>query len=128
MKEIPYGDVSSPLIATGSCPQGFVSDNSDCDDSDATINPGAVDILDDSIDQDCDGIDATCCVVRGDVNHDGGLGISDITYTVDYLFNGGPVPSCDKEADVNSDLVIGISDLTFLVDYLFNNGPAPSGC
>lgn len=37
---------------------GLTSDL-DCNDNDATIYPGAEDILDDGIDQDCDGADAT---------------------------------------------------------------------
>ena len=32
---------------------------SDCDDGDAGVNPGATDIPDDGLDQDCDGVDAT---------------------------------------------------------------------
>ncbi len=38
----------------------------DCDDADATVNPGAPEVCLDGLDQDCDGIDAT-----GDVDGDG---------------------------------------------------------
>jgi len=36
---------------------GYVDSCGDCDNADAAINPGAVDICDDAIDQDCDGSD-----------------------------------------------------------------------
>ena len=38
---------------------GFTTADGDCDDNDSTIFPGATEILDDDIDQDCDGTDAT---------------------------------------------------------------------
>ncbi|MHC4278190.1 MAG: RCC1 domain-containing protein, partial [Planctomycetota bacterium] len=65
-----YGDVD-PLNSTQAClaPSGYVSDNTDCDDTDASINPGADDATCDGIDDDCSGaadedylIDSTCGV------------------------------------------------------------------
>jgi hypothetical protein len=49
-----YGDAAS---AVGACsaPDGYVDDGSDCDDADAAINPGALEICND-LDDDCDGL------------------------------------------------------------------------
>jgi hypothetical protein len=48
-----YGDGMSPIL---SCfqPSGYVLDNTDCDDSDGTINPGAEEVCD-LTDNDCNG-------------------------------------------------------------------------
>jgi len=40
--------------------------NCDCDDTDETVNPGATEIPDDGIDQDCSGADAITCFVDAD--------------------------------------------------------------
>jgi len=72
---------------------------------------------------------SNCCVLRGDMNHSGGLvDISDLTYLVEYLFGGGPPPVCMEEGDVNASADIDISDLTYLVNYLFGGGPASAPC
>ncbi len=48
-----YGDNSKTQVACDR-PGGYRSKNNDCDDNDATINPGATETCDD-VDQDCDG-------------------------------------------------------------------------
>ncbi|MCP4917839.1 MAG: hypothetical protein GY913_13070 [Proteobacteria bacterium] len=52
-----YGD---PDVTELACeqPSGCVSDDADCDDSDAQSYPGATELEGDGIDQDCDGSDA----------------------------------------------------------------------
>jgi MYXO-CTERM domain-containing protein len=48
---------NSPLRACEQ-PEGSVDEDGDCDDLDAAIFPGADEVLDDGVDQDCDGSDA----------------------------------------------------------------------
>jgi len=62
-----YADVDGDgwgddLDTTVSCtaPSGFAADGGDCDDGDASVNPGAIDLCEDGYDDDCDGADAVC--------------------------------------------------------------------
>jgi len=57
-----YGN---PVITISACvaPVGYVLDNSDCNDAVASINPGAVEICYDGIDQNCDGNLMNSCAV-----------------------------------------------------------------
>jgi hypothetical protein len=54
-----FGD---PDDSTISCapPVGYVADNTDCDDSNADINPDADEVCGNGIDEDCSGADAAC--------------------------------------------------------------------
>jgi len=50
-----FGDALNEQLAC-IAPEGFVEDNTDCDDSNAVINPGADEVCDEAdVDEDCDG-------------------------------------------------------------------------
>jgi hypothetical protein len=49
-----FGDAGT-LVSTCVQPQGYVTDNTDCDDNDATVNTGATEVCN-HIDDDCNGL------------------------------------------------------------------------
>ena len=53
----------------------------------------------------------------GDVNGDGNVNISDVTYLIDLLLSNGAAPAA---ADVNGDGSVNISDVTYLIDLLLS--------
>ena len=63
--------------------------------------------------------------LRGDVNKDRDVTISDVVYLINYLFKGGPAPDPIQSGDVNCDGTVTISDVVYLINYLFRGGPAP---
>ncbi len=69
-----------------------------------------------------------CCVTPGDGDHDGDINVSDLTFIVAYLFQGGDGPVCMEEADFDGSCALDVSDLTALVAFLFQGGDPPADC
>jgi hypothetical protein len=56
------GEDETGLSSVAACaaPAGHVESADDCDDADAAIHPGATDLCEDGVDNDCSGVDARC--------------------------------------------------------------------
>lgn len=138
-----YGSNSgaTTIALDGVCDAGAgeATNDLDCDDADPSVNPGAPEIPNDGIDQDCDGSDlvTSCCQIRvGDANSSGAdePTIGDISVMIDAKFITGTcagILNCLDEADINqsgagvatcADITIG--DISTLIDYLFITGPS----
>ena len=69
-------------------------------------------------------LNALPAYICGDVNNDQlGPDITDIIYTVDYMFDGGPAPTVMNSIDVDGSGLIDVSDLVYFVEFSFDGGP-----
>ena len=58
--------------------------------------------------------------LRGDVNNDEAVNISDVTALIDYLLSQDATNVNLVNADCNLDEAVNISDVTALIDYLLS--------
>jgi hypothetical protein len=65
--------------------------------------------------------------MRGDIDRDGGISLSDLVCMFNLLYAGGDGPLFEHLADVNNSGGVDDDDLVYLVDYWFGTGPAPVG-
>jgi glucose/arabinose dehydrogenase len=66
-----------------------------------------------------------CCSRAGDGNNDGAVNVGDAVFGINYIFKGGPIPTCLSQADANGDCALNIGDAVTLVNYVFKDGPIP---
>jgi hypothetical protein len=63
----------------------------------------------------------------GDVDRSDEVNVSDLTFFVSFLFQGGPSPILYGSADADGSGDLNVSDLTYFVAFLFAGGPPPIG-
>jgi len=96
-----YGSPDDVLISCEGEEEGYLEDDSDCDDQDDEINPDAVDVCGDGVDQDCDDADATCSWL-GDASDEAGHAIT--------TWSGGEAVQILGDWDGDGDVEIAIGD------------------
>jgi hypothetical protein len=96
-----FGDaaVTEAVCAAG---DGWVDDATDCDDTDAGVNPGAEEVCNTGVDEDCDA--GTACRLAGEVSVEG----ADVTWSGDDAEEGGgwAFPAGDLSGDGIGDLAL----------------------
>ena len=72
----------------------------------------------------------SCCLdTTGNANFDMNdfCNVLDMTFVIDKVFRGGPLPTCPEEGDLNGDgQSCNVLDMTFLVDFIYRGGSRPS--
>lgn len=62
---------------------------------------------------------------RADTNADGKLNITDAVSMLNFLFLGGPAPTCEDAADTDDSGRLNITDAVSTLNHLFLGGPEP---
>jgi hypothetical protein len=63
--------------------------------------------------------------LRGDVNADADVNLTDAVFTLNHLFLGGPEPGCMDAADADDDGSLQITDPVLTLNWLFLSGRTP---
>jgi hypothetical protein len=70
--------------------------------------------------------------LRGDLNDDGTMDLSDGISLLSYLFTSGTEPGCLDGGDTNDDGTLNLADAIVILSHLFTGGPPPmdpyNGC
>jgi hypothetical protein len=105
-----YGDASIPAVPFQGCalPAGFSSNNLDCDDTDPSVNPDAIEKICDGKDNNCDGIidEGLTTSVYPDADGDG-FGFSGVSATPVCVVPDGYVTNNDDCDDTNAAIYPG---------------------
>lgn len=108
-----YGDetATATLSCSSTPPIGFVPDNTDCDDNSGGINPVALEIPGNSIDENCDGVDAAV-----DNDSDGFNTTVDCNDNDSTVYPGAPELCDGLDNDCNTLTDDGLTFITYYQD------------
>lgn len=98
-----YGDADTTLERCDA-PSGYTDDATDCDDDETAVNPGAAEVCDDGVDNDCSG-DAPECGLNGTYDADADADVT-LSGTNSSDYTGTAVAAADLNGDGYDDLIV----------------------
>jgi hypothetical protein len=101
-----YGNLAVTLLAC-SQPPGYVSDSTDCDDTNANVNPGQAEVCGNGIDDNCNGIQDEAIDTDGDGTNDCFDGCPTDPNKIAPGQCGCFVPDTDTDGDGTADCIDG---------------------
>lgn len=110
-----YGDPGRTVSAC-EAPDGYVADNTDCDDGRRLVNPGATEVCGDLIDNDCSGMDPCAEAQVAHWTFDVDAGDRSGNNNDGALRNGAEITGGAAVFDGNNDYVEVAHDDGFIVD------------
>ncbi|GAB4491152.1 MAG: hypothetical protein OHK0019_10930 [Saprospiraceae bacterium] len=126
-----YGDANNRVIlCSPDAPSGYVSNDEDCDDSDADIFPGTVEILCNGVDENCNGMDDDSFIAAPTGNGDAICARETATLTA----NGMPVgqffwfENAGGGAPIGSGNSLVLNNLTQTKIFYLQDSIASGGC
>ncbi len=106
-----FGD---PNVSQSTCdgtPTGYVTDNTDCDDTNTAVNPGATEVPYNGIDDDCDPL-----TLDDDLDADGFDNANDCDDSNNTVYPGAPELCDGLDNDCNTLINDGITFTTYYAD------------
>ncbi|MBL7941336.1 MAG: PKD domain-containing protein [Flavobacteriales bacterium] len=110
-----YGNPSNTIEACDGAPAGYITDNTDCNDYNDTMYPGAPG-TNENVDNDCNGLvegDELACI--GDLNNDEFVNTTDLLILMGLFATNCGSPYC--YGDFTGDGVVNVSDLLLFMGY-----------
>ena len=87
-----YGNASLTVQAC-SAPSGYVNNSTDCNDSNASIRPGAAELCNNAVDDNCNGqINENCCTVSASASATSSSCVASANGSVNLTVSGGVTP------------------------------------
>ncbi|MFT5185065.1 MAG: hypothetical protein ACI84C_002200, partial [Flavobacteriales bacterium] len=114
-----FGDLLSSITECGAAPFGYVADNTDCDDTNSQVYPGApgtAEGIDNNCNETIDPDEVSPCA--GDFDFNGTIDVQDLLL---LLGNFGCQSSC--YADLNGDDMTNASDILLFLGLFGSNCP-----
>ncbi len=103
-----YGGSATTQVACDQ-PASYYATSDDCDDAAIAVNPGAAEVCEDGLDNDCDSSGLDCRYATASSLDSVGFGLDEASAATDAWFGSGVTGGLDVYGDATIDVAVGAS-------------------